>query len=199
MSIPYKTLPYSKLARGTKINRRTLNRPTNVSLDDPATTVMTDFSQITPFSIEPTASIDDTNNKMIACGVRLLFVSENDGSLIGLVTAKDVLGEKPVKYLQEHGGKREDIIAQDIMTSHDQLEALRYNEVQNATVGEIVETMKAFGRQHILVVDGTDSSEGEFILGLFSTTQIERQLDINIELSARATTFAELEKALQSA
>ena len=198
MSIPYRVLSYSILARGTKINRRTQIRQTRVSLDDPATIVMTDFSQISPFSIEPTASIDDTNAKMIACGVRLLFVSENDGSLIGLVTATDVLGEKPVKYIQEHGGKREDIIVQDIMTSHDQLEALHLSEVQNATVGDIIETMKAFGRQHILVVDKSDS-EAESILGLFSTTQIERQLDISIELSSRATTFADLEKALQSA
>ena len=195
----YRSLSYNTLVRGTKINHSTQNRQTRVSLNDPATIVMTDFSQISPFSIEPTASIYDTNSKMIACGVRLLFVLDNDASLIGLITATDVLGEKPVKYIQVHGGKREDIIAKDIMTPHDDLQALQMSDIKNASVGDIVQTMKTFDRQHILVVD-TDGPNGEeTIHGLFSTSQIERQLDISIELSNRAPNFAELEKALLSA
>jgi len=193
MANQYKNLSYNTLVRGTKIDGHMQNRLTSVSMDDPASVVMTDFSHIAPFSIELTASIDDTNAKMIACGVRLLFVLENDGSLIGLITATDILGEKPVKYIQEHGGKREDIIAKDIMTPHDDLQALQMSDIQNTCVGDIVQTMKTFDRQHILVVDK------ETILGLFSTSQIERQLDINIELSNRATNFADLEKALLSA
>ena len=102
----FKPLEYFALGKGVKINRRTANRATDVALNDPATLVMTDFNEVTPFSIEPTASIDDANNKMIACSVRLLFVTDHGGNLLGLVTARDILGEKPLQYLQEHGGRR---------------------------------------------------------------------------------------------
>ncbi len=195
----FKALEYYSISRGTKINRRTTNRPTDVAMQDPATLVMTDFNEIQPFSIEPTATIDATNDKMIACGVRLLFVTDLAGSLLGLVTASDVLGEKPLKYLQEHGGRREDIIAQELMTPHEQLMALHMSDVQAASVGDIIETMKAFGRQHILVSE-TDSGEGcETIRGIFSTTQIGRQVGFTIDLVERATSFAEVEKTLAAA
>jgi CBS domain containing-hemolysin-like protein len=195
----FKPLEYYAIAKGVKINRRPTNRPTDVAMDDPATLVMTDFNEITPFSIEPTASIDDANDKMIACGVRLLFVTDNAGSLLGLVTASDILGEKPLKYLQEHGGRREDIITQEIMTAHEQLLALRLNDVKIASVGDIIETMKAFGRQHILVTESSSHENDEAIRGIFSTSQISRQVGFTIELVERANNFAEVKNTLASA
>lgn len=194
----FKPLAYYNISRGTKINRRTTNRPTDVSLQDTAMVVMTDFNEITPFSIEPTASIDAANDKMIACGVRLLFVTDPAGNLLGLVTARDISGEKPLRYLQERGGRREDIMAQEIMTPHEQLLTLHMNDVRTASVGDIIETMKAFGRQHILVSE-PDGQEFETIRGIFSTSQISRQVGYTIELVERATNFAEVEKTVASA
>lgn len=198
MPVNFKPLEYFAIAKGSKINRSPYNRPTDVSLHDPATMVMTDFNEIIPFSIDPTASIDAANDKMIACGVRLLFVTDNGGSLLGLVTTTDILGEKPLKYLKEHGGKREDIITQEIMTPHDQLLALHISDVRTAAVGDIIETMKEFGRQHILVTEPENSEAGETIRGIFSTSQISRQVGFTIELVERANNFAEVEKTLSS-
>lgn len=196
MSQTFKLLPHFTLSRNAVLNRRSTSRRTSVELTDAATVVMTDLNEITPFAIEPTATIDATNDKMIACGVRLLFVTNIDGTLQGLVTATDVLGEKPLQYLKEHGGKREDILCQDIMTARDNLDVLYLKDVQSATVGDIVETLKFFKRQHILVTTPLDDPENETICGIFSTTQISRQLGYHIESTERATTFAELEQAL---
>lgn len=196
MAMNFRPLQYFSIAKGAKINRRMYNRPTDVSLHESAIVVMTDFNEITPFSIEPTASMDAANDKMIACGVRLLFVTDNGGSLLGLVTATDILGERPLKYLKEHGGKREDILTQDVMTPHEQLLTLHMSDVQGASVGDIVETMKEFGRQHILVAESLNDEPGESIRGIFSTSQISRQVGFTIELVERATNFAEVEKTL---
>jgi CBS domain containing-hemolysin-like protein len=156
---------------------------------------MTDFNHIRPFSTTGDANIDEINKKMIACGVRLLFVAEHDEVLLGLVTYNDIFGEKPLLYIQEHGGKREEILARDIMTPLDQLEALQLADILGARVGDIIETIKSTGRQHILVCeDQPDGSQA--ITGLFSSTQIEKRLGIKIEMSARANTFADIERAL---
>ena len=199
MSYYYKALPYFAIAADAKINRRTFNRPTNVSFQDSALLVMTDFNEITPFSIEATASIDAANDKMIACGVRLLFATDNSGTLLGLVTATDILGEKPLQYLKEHGGKREEIMVRDVMTAHESLLTLHMSDVQSASVGDIVETMKEFGRQHILVAEPDGDEAGETIRGIFSTTQISRQVGFTIELVERANNFAEVKKVLAEA
>ena len=196
MTSIYRTLLHHTIETDTKLNRRTTNRPTNVSLDDPAVQVMTDFNDIIPFSIEPDASINATNDKMIACGVRLLFVTDNDGNLLGLVTTTDIKGEKPVQFMKDHSGKFEDILCKDIMTRAERLDALQLKDIELARVGDIVETMKLFRRQHILVTDKPKDAEHETIRGIFSTSQIGRQLGFHIEYSERANSFAELEKAL---
>lgn len=198
METKVNALPHFTLTRGTSLYRPTYTIPGNVTLEDPAIQVMTDLSKITALTIEPTASIDTANRKMIACRVRLLFVTNSDATIHGLITATDILGEKPLKYIQEHGGTREHILVQDIMTVQEKLEALMLNDVEKSNVGDIVETMKLSGRQHLLVVEKTSDQSPEVVRGLFSNSQISRQLGMNIELSRRANTFAELGNALAS-
>ena len=196
MATNFRPLQYFSIAKGAKINRRMYNRPMDVPLHEPAIVVMTDFNEMTPYSIEPTASMDTANDKMMACGVRMLFVTDNTGSLLGLVTTTDTLGEKPLKYLKEHGGKREEILTQEIMTPHEQLLTLHMSDVQSASVGDIVETIKEFGRHHILVAEPLTDEPGESIRGIFSTSQISRQVGFTIDLVERATNFAEVGKTL---
>ncbi|MCP4876408.1 MAG: CBS domain-containing protein [Gammaproteobacteria bacterium] len=195
MNANYQCLAHDLLAPETSIqqNRHTENR--TISLSDKAELVYTDFAYNRPFSIKSTASLEQINDKMVACGVRLLFVTEIHGLLQGLVTFTDLFGEKPVRYIQEHGGTREDILAQDIMTPLVQLEALQIKDVLRASVGDIVETLAIAGRQHMLVSDTNDKGE-QTVSGLFSSTHLEQSLGIKIELSPRAHTFAELERAL---
>ncbi len=195
MTIKYQSLPNNLLAAKTQVTLYKRGKSVRITLEDAAFSVITDFSHVKPFSTTGDATIDQINSKMIACGVRLLFVAEHDEVLLGLVTYNDIFGEKPLQYIQEHGGKHEEILARDIMTPLDRLEALQLADILTARVGDIVETMKSSGRQHILVCE--DQPDGAHaITGLFSSTQIEKRLGIKIELSPRANTFAELERAL---
>ena len=195
MQYEYQNLPYSSLSSGTLITQNKRGKSIKISLEDAAFSMMTNFNHIRPFATTSLANIDAINTKMIACGVRLLFVAEQDKVLLGLVTYNDIFGEKPLLYIQEHGGKHEEILARDIMTPLERLEALQLADILTARVGDIVETMKSSGRQHILVCE--DQPDGAHaITGLFSSTQIEKRLGIKIELSPRANTFAELERAL---
>ena len=195
MNTRYHSLPHELLVPGTTISQSLNPEKGSITLTDKAESVLTDFSHIRPFTINPTANIDQINEKMIACGVRLLFVAKSDDALHGLVTYTDLFGEKPVQYIREHSGRREDILAQDIMTPLAQLEALQQSDVQKASVGDIVETIRASGRQHMLVSRTT--AEGSLVVtGLFSSTHIEKLLGIEIELSPRARSFADLEREL---
>jgi len=195
MNNEYHNLPYNSLSSRTLISHNRQGKSVKIGLEDAAFSMMTDFNHIRPFSTTGDANIDEINIKMIACGVRLLFVAEHDEVLLGLVTYNDIFGEKPLLYIQEHGGKREEILARDIMTPLDQLEALQLADILGARVGDIIETIKSTGRQHILVCeDQPDGSQA--ITGLFSSTQIEKRLGIKIEMSARANTFADIERAL---
>lgn len=195
MTVEHRNLPHQPLSSGTLITHKRQSSISSISLSDPATLIMTDFNHTSPFLTTAAATIDEINDKMIACGVRLLFVADRNEVLQGLVTYNDIFGDKPVRYMREHGGTRSEILAQDIMVLLDKLEALQLEDILKANIGDIVESIKSAGRHHLLVVE--DQADGsQIISGMFSSTQIEKQLGITIELSPRATTFAELEKAL---
>ncbi len=191
----FSPLPYSQLQSGTTHHRPPQRLPEQVKADDPALDVMTDLTKVAAIAIGPCATLDQANQRMISSGVRLLFVTDQYNSIQGIVTATDIMGEKPMKYLKEVGGKREDIFVRDIMTPQDKLEVLFMVDVVNARVGDVVETLKRVGRQHALVVD-LDEEKRQIVRGIFSTKQISKQLGVAIETTEVAKTFAELEAAL---
>ena len=195
MTNPYHVLTSNMLPMNTRVAAVYHQQHSNVAYSDPAISVMTSFKHIRPFTIEPGATIDQINDKMIACGVRLLFVVDRHTNVLGIVTHTDILGEKPIRYIQEHGGGRKDILAQDLMTEYGRIDTLQLSDIERACVGDVVETMKLFSRHHIIVVDEATDAE-KVVAGLYSTTQIECQTGIKIELSASASTFADLEMAL---
>lgn len=197
MSNSFTTLPSSSITPGTVLRRPTEAKRVDVALDDPAILLMTDFERVTPITVSPTLSIQTTNDRMIDYGVRLLFVIDDKHIFQGLITADDILGERPIKHIQQHGGNFNEIIVGDIMTTQYQLEVIDFDNLNRASVGEIVETMRMFNRQHALVVE--KESDHSAIRGLLSTTRIGQQLGINVEPSNRARTFRELELALMSA
>ena len=65
-----------------------------------------------------------------------------------------------------------------------------------AEVGDIVATLKDVGRQHALVVDRDPLTHEETLRGIFSATQIGRQLGVPILIFEVAHTFAEIESEL---
>lgn len=166
------------------------------SLDQPALEVMTDFLEVRPITISSTESLDAAHAKMIHRNVRLLFVCQEEDVVSGLITSTDLLGEKPYQHLKENGGTRDDIQVRDIMTPINQLQGLNFDEVQRAKVGHIVETLKASGRRHLLVLETPPEKGTVSIRGMFATSQVSLQLGIELEPTLRARNFAELGEAI---
>lgn len=169
-----------------------------VTMESPALAVMTDLERVLAITIGPVNSIETANQRMIDAGVRLLLVVDSDQRIVGLITATDVLGEKPLKHQQRSGGTFSDILVQDIMIPQQNLDVLHLRDVFRARVGDIVTTLKRFGRQHALVVEGSVESDAQRVRGIFSATQIGRQLGMNVIPGEIASTFAELEAVLSS-
>ncbi|GAA0406709.1 hypothetical protein GCM10009133_14160 [Cocleimonas flava] len=165
-----------------------------VSEDDPAIKVMTDLKVVKPYSIRSNACIESINNKMIACGVRMLFVNDPMGDLAGLVTTSDINGKKPLQFANQNGCSRDDIKASDLMTPISRLEAIPIKEVLSSHVSDIVSAFEQCRRNHMLVMES--NKEGKVIRGIFSITQVSKQLDTYIPSSIEDTNFEELNEAL---
>jgi CBS-domain-containing membrane protein len=186
-SHPFKT--GSGFARPTQLLQQ------NLTLDDPAINVMTDLRSVSVVNVRAKTSLDKANEKMIRYGVRTLLVLDESDKVAGLLTASDVLGEKPVRFLQEVGGTHADILVRDMMTAQRDLKVLKLEDVKEARVGDILATLKSAGRQHATVIE--ESADGsQIVRGLFSATQIARQLGVQTKSAEVAKVFAEIEAAV---
>ncbi|MGL4767569.1 MAG: CBS domain-containing protein [Formosimonas sp.] len=166
-----------------------------VTLASAAIDIMTDFHHVPAITIAADVPIDDANAKMIAFGIRSLLVVDATQKVVGIVTATDILGEKPMKHLQSRGGRYQDITVQDIMTTSPQLLFVHYNDLRKAKVGHVLQTLKQSGRQHTLVLE--ENEDGfEIVRGIISAAQIARQLGVAVNTGDIAHTFVEIEKVL---
>lgn len=166
-----------------------------VGADSPAIEAMTDFLRVNVVHIEASASVVEANARMISRGVRLLIVSSGD-QVLGLITARDILGEKPIQVAQARACKRDELQVADLMTPVGSVDTLYLNEVLNARVIDILDALKNLGRQHILVEDVDPASGLPRLRGMFSATHIGRVLGVPVLGFELASTFAEIETAL---
>ncbi len=167
-----------------------------VGAESPAIEAMTDFLRVNVVHIESAASIVEANARMISRGVRLLIVSTADDQVEGLITARDILGEKPLQVAQARGCKRSELLVADLMTPVASVDTLYLNEVMNARVIDILNALKQLGRQHIMVEDVDPANGLPRVRGLFSATHIGRLLGVPVLGFELASTFAEIEAAL---
>lgn len=191
----YGALSYTVLRPGAGYAQPSQILPEKVTLEDPALQVLTDFQRVTAIIILPGDTLDEAHRRMIQRGVRLLLVVDQDRKVLGVITANDILGEKPMQVIVERRIRREELLVRDIMTPQERLEVLNLEDVRVAKVGHIVATLKKSGRQHAMVVD-VDEKGRQRVRGVFSATQVARQLGVTIHTSQVAMTFSEIEATL---
>lgn len=189
----YHLLPAQRLTGTVRVVFSAPPKP--VTLTSPALDVMTDLRNIHAAIIGPHMTMESANAYMMQRGVRSLLVLDQDKLLCGIITATDVLGEKPLRFIQERCVKHNEILVSDIMTPLDRLEAIPVQEVQGAKVGNVIASLRDTGRQHTLVIEN-DVDGTPMVCGIFSLTQIEKQLGATISSMEIAKTFTEIEAAL---
>ncbi len=192
----YMPLKLCRLSGTLTFVKPTQELPASVTLDSPAIMTMTDLRQTSALTIEPHVSIEWAHERMRAGGVRLLLVTNSEGDVIGLITANDIQGQKPLLLLREMRLRRAEILVRDIMTSKSDLDCVSLDEVMVASVGHVLETLRRLGRQHALVCECDRIGGASSIRGIFSANRLSQQLGVHFEPIEVAKTFAELESAL---
>jgi CBS domain-containing protein len=190
----YPALPMCRVPAGAGFRAPEQRMPDRVGVDDPALDVMTDLAHVSAVLIRPTDTIDEAQARMKQRGVRLLLVVDGERRVMGLISATDILGERPMRHVGLHGGRHQDVLVEHVMTPREDLEAIPLASVVAARVGHVVATLRKSGRHHALVIE----ADGR-IRGIFSATQIARQLGVDpqsINPMEIAHTFAQIEASL---
>jgi CBS domain-containing protein len=185
-------LPIRELGAGAGFRRPTQSEAARVTPESPALQVMTDLTRVSPATIRPQAPLSGANQFMITRGVRLLLVVDERDAILGVITASDLLGERPMQVATDRGLRVSELAVADVMAPAPQVEVIALADVEAARVGHVLETLRRGGRQHALVVD----AEG-LVRGIFSISQIARQLGLALASGGEvARTFSQIEAAL---
>lgn len=199
MAQNFNVLSHQRLTQAVYLLNPPESHGSVVSLESPAICAMTDLSHTRPLIIDPFATITEANEKMISYAVRMLFVVQAQQQMIGIISATDILGEKPVKYMHEVNSLYEDIQVRDIMTPVTELEVLTLPDVERGRIGDIVETLRRSGRQHALVLATDADDMPKYICGIFSSSNISRLMNTRVEVAEVANNFAAIQSALSQA
>ena len=193
MEREYHPLPLRELGANAGFRRPTQRQAARVTLESPAAEVMTDLARVSPATIRPNAPLAGANQLMITRGVRLLLVvDEAHETVLGLISASDILGERPMLVATGRGLRRDELTVADVMTPAREVEVIDLREVEASRVGHVVETLRRAGRQHAAVVDAD-----AMVRGIFSLSQIARQLGVTLAAAGEtALTFSQIEAAL---
>jgi hypothetical protein len=190
--IKYEVLPTTDLV-SEKISLPSQHLPELVHLTDPAFQVMIDFNQESPNTISPDASIEYAFTEMKQKDVHILLVADKEHHVIGLVSSEDILGEKPIKLIQQRRIERSQVLIKMVMTPLSQIPAFDVADIEHSRVGNIVKTLQTLHAHYAFVIK-TEYNEHQVAAGLFNLAQISKQLHVEINGIRSAETVSELQK-----
>lgn len=193
---PDAALPTFRLERGASLAPALPWGNTPVTLASPAVDVMTDLSLVKAATTQPSTSLREAEQVMIHIGVRMLFVVSEMPVIEGLITTTDLHGDKQLAAVHDRRLRYDDLVVADVMTSLAMLDAIEYSLIRSSTVGNLIATLKRFGRNHLLVAEAATPMTPRRVRGVISRAQIERQLGMAIDLTPIASSFSEIERAL---
>jgi CBS domain-containing protein len=96
---------------------------------------MTDFRERTSVTISDTAMIDEALEHMRHTGVRSAFTIDDQSRIVvGLITAYDIIGEKPMQYMQSAAIPRREVLVRDIMQKISEWHVADIKQIERGTV-----------------------------------------------------------------
>jgi len=142
---------------------------------DPALTVMTDFRERSSVTVADTASVDAALEHMKHAGVRCAFVTDGRQQVSGMITAYDIMSEKPTRHVQSVAGRRQDVVVGDIMTPVARWRVAEMKDLERSTVEAVYRIFEATQLTHIPVMETTESGQRR-LRGLLSAARVRRLL-----------------------
>ncbi len=143
--------------------------------DDPAITVMTDFRERHSVVVGEGMPIDEALEHMKHAGVRCAFVTSEGCRVVGLITAYDIMSEKPTRFVQSIDGQRKDVEVRDIMTKLSDWRTLDVKDLEHTSVAAIHQLFESTRLTHIPVME-SGPGEPRRLRGLLSAANLRRLL-----------------------
>ena len=154
------------------------------SLETPAMEFISDFNVTKPMAIDSRTKAHDIQALMLNLHVSLISIVDSKGHFIGIVSLDDLSDQNLIRK-QAEGFYPNEIEAVDFMTPRKDLLAFDSEEIENATIGEVIETLKTTSHKECLVLDRYSHK----IRGIFTIGEISKKLHQPIEIRDQSSFY----------
>ena len=158
-----------------------------LTINSEAASVITDFSKKRPQLIEKDVLVDEALYMMKMGHVRSKLVIDHDENFLGVVSSSDLASYKVLHIAQLRNVSRNELTVENLMIEKGSLRAIEYDKITFYSIGDVLETLKNLGQQHVLLID-----KEQQLRGLISATDIARALQVPININEKAHTFKEI-------
>lgn len=162
----------------------------HLSVESPATAILTDFRDHKPMVVETSETAVSAEHQMRAAHVRLKLVVDTNHRLVGTISDDDLRGECLVRQVAS-GMPRDQVSVGELMRPRSTLQAVDYQQLEQASIGDLIAALQNEGVRHCLVVEPADGH----VRGMISAGDIARRLHIPVDISERLS-FADLAEVL---
>jgi hypothetical protein len=143
---------------------------------DPALSVMTDFRERSSVTVPEIITIDAALDHMKHTGVRCAFaIDEGKRQVLGLITAYDILGEKPMRHMRLTSTVRSQVLVKDLMLRLPEWRVVHVKQIEHHTVAAVAQLFDETLLTHIVVVE-TDDHGLQRLRGILSAAKVRRLL-----------------------
>ena len=148
-----------------------------VTLQSKAVELVTDFQIHQPRVIDFNTRAVAAEYSMKKTHVKLKLVLDRANNFLGTVSFNDLNNQEIIKKVAA-GNDRSDLKVSDFMKSKEQLSAIDWHALQNASIRAFIQFMSNSSEQHLLVTD----DDGKSLRGIVSASDIARALHLDINL-----------------
>lgn len=168
----------------------------NLDVQDSAIHLLTDFLTRKPPVMDSQLSVPEARSRMNQADTAIKLVVNAEGDYVGVISLDVLNGEVPLGLAARRGVTASDILVQDIMIRINDLPAIHYRDLIEASVGELVSTFDKTHKPCLLIMD--DDQEGRVALrGMVLAADLAARSRISLDLKPRATSFSEIVNAVQ--
>jgi CBS domain-containing protein len=143
---------------------------------DPALSVMTDFRERSSVTVPELITIDAALEHMKHTGVRCAFaVDEALRQVVGLITAYDIMGEKPMRHMRLTSTVRAQVLVKDLMLRLPDWHVAQIKQIETQTVAAVARLFDETLLTHVVVME-TDEHGAQRLRGILSAAKVRRLL-----------------------
>lgn len=164
-----------------------------LTLDSSARAAMIDFSTQPPLRIRSDVLVTQAESFLNILHAYKLFVTNANGDVLGVVTAKDLEETEDMGRAEELQHSVPEMTLYELMTPLNKIYGVDANGVAIARIGDMLKTMHKLGQPFLLVY----AHHGSVLQGLITTAHIIELLNVPLHEEMHACDVGEIVPVIQ--